>query len=196
MFFHAAQSGIDTHSCRDKISLQTLFLLSLALLSVGNVWTASSYLNTALHACFSLGYHQPFHDVLDHAEKEDRKCLFWSIFKIDLCVRSFLGLPIIYAESNIMQEPFHATIGNLIFDDPALDQLQLATLMNYHTDLMFILAKLMQQNEAYVRRPPLDDFFAGRLSEVLSIQEELDLWQFHLDGQLKKVGTIPSYLEK
>lgn len=196
MFFHAAQSGINTHSCRDKISLQTLFILSLALLSVGNVWTASSYLNTALHTCFSLGYQRPFDDDLEHTEKEDRKCLFWSIFKIDLCVRSFLGLPMIYLESNIMQEHFHETIGNLILDDPAQDQLQLATLMNYHTDLMFILAKLTQQNETSVGRPPLDDFFAGRLSEVLSIQQELDVWQFHLDEQVKKARKIPQYLEK
>jgi hypothetical protein len=95
-----------------------------------------------------------------------------------------------------MQEPFHETIGNLILDDAAQDQLQLATLMNYHTDLMFVLAKLMKKNEAYVSKPPLDDFFAARLSEVLSIQQELDLWQFDLDEQLKKVRNIPSDLEK
>ncbi|KAK9239274.1 hypothetical protein V1525DRAFT_417912 [Lipomyces kononenkoae] len=68
-----------------QTSIQTAFLLAMSLVSAGNLWSASSYMNAAVHACISMGY-------------------FWTIVKSDLTLRCLLGIPVLLADTSITQD--------------------------------------------------------------------------------------------
>lgn len=153
LYFMEARKLIDITNVGDIISIQTILIMTIYLQCSARLSTCYFYIGIALRCALKEGLHRNnavfnFKRTLDPIEKETRKRLFFTIFKMDIYINSLLGLPRSLSLDDIDQElPENLDDDNITHDGYYYDRqngrLSSTGCANYHTKLLFILAHLV-----------------------------------------------------
>lgn len=153
LYFMEARKLIDITNVGDIISIQTILIMTIYLQCSARLSTCYFYIGIALRSALKEGLHRNnavfnFKRTLDPIEKETRKRLFFTIYKMDIYINSLLGLPRSLSLDDIDQElPENLDDDNITHEGYYYDRqngrLSSTGCANYHTKLLFILAHLV-----------------------------------------------------
>ncbi|ODV58155.1 uncharacterized protein ASCRUDRAFT_62748, partial [Ascoidea rubescens DSM 1968] len=127
----------------DMTNLITLFTLVIFLQCTARLSTCYSYIGIVLRSALRIGLHRKIQYFSNPIEAENRKRLFWSIYKMDVYINTMLGLPSI-SNSDVDQDlPAELDDENITDTEYLLenqkDNLSLVGVSNHHTKLVIIL---------------------------------------------------------
>jgi hypothetical protein len=140
---------IEMTDIRDIFSLQAVLFMAIYLQSSTRMSTCYSYVGIALSTAVRMGMHRSVPDAMfDPIEREVRKRIFWTCWKMDTYVGAILGLPKGIAPEDIDQEMPQAVDDENITKDgiKPMPEGKVSTMAaaNAHTRLLHIMAKTVQ----------------------------------------------------
>lgn len=134
---------IDVTECRDITSLQSVVFMALFLYTSANWSTSHSYIGIALRSSLRIGLHRELRRSVDPIERETRRRVFWTIYKIDIYISALLGFPVMLSSYNINQTLLIHTDDEYITKDAVLSisrgETSFYIVLNAHTRLILIL---------------------------------------------------------
>src|SRR5258707_1250664 len=96
---------IEMTDIRDLYSIQAVLLMTIFLQSSARMSTCYSYVGIALSAAVRMGLHRALPQArFDPVEREVRRRIFWTVWKMDTYVSALLGLPKGISEEDIDQD--------------------------------------------------------------------------------------------
>jgi len=148
-YFNAGRRMIEMTDIRDIYSIQAVLLMTIYLQSSTRMSTCYSYIGIALTGAVRMGMHRAVPDArFNPIEREVRKRIFWTCWKMDTYVGAILGLPKGIAPEDIDQEmPMDVDDENITQDrivpmeDGATSTMAAA---NAHIKLLEIMAKTVK----------------------------------------------------
>lgn len=140
---------IEMTDIRDIYSIQAVLLMAIYLQSSTRMSTCYSYVGIALCAAVKMGMHRAVPDArFNPIEREVRKRIFWTCWKMDTYVGAILGLPKGIAPEDIDQEmPAEVDDENITQDGiaPMKDgETSTMAAANAHIRLLTIMAKTVK----------------------------------------------------
>jgi len=148
-YFNAGRRMIEMTDIRDIYSIQAVLLMTIYLQSSTRMATCYSYVGIALSAAVRMGMHRAVPDArFNPIEREVRKRIFWTCWKMDTYVGAILGLPKGIAPEDIDQE-MPAEVDDENITQERITQMQdgttsTMTAVNAHTRLLMIMAKTVK----------------------------------------------------
>ncbi|KAI5853454.1 fungal-specific transcription factor domain-containing protein [Tricharina praecox] len=148
-YFNAGRRMIEMTDIRDIYSIQAVLLMAIYLQSSTRMSTCYSYVGIALCAAVKMGMHRAVPDArFNPIEREVRKRIFWTCWKMDTYVGAILGLPKGIAPEDIDQEmPAEVDDENITQDGiaPMKDgETSTMAAANAHIRLLTIMAKTVK----------------------------------------------------
>ena len=140
---------IEMTDVRDIYSIQAVILMIIYLQSSTRMSTCYSYIGIALSAAVRMGLHRAVPEAkIDPIEREVRKRIFWTCWKMDTYVGAILGLPKGIAPEDIDQEIPAEVDDEYITKEAILPQpagtISTMAAANAHTRLLMIMAKIVR----------------------------------------------------
>lgn len=185
---------IEMTDIRDMYSLQAVLLMAIYLQSSTRMSTCYSYVGIALSAAVRMGLHRAVPDAnFNPIEREVRKRIFWTCWKMDTYVGAILGLPKGIAPEDIDQEVPVEVDDEYITKETIHPQpegtLSTMTAANAHTRLLTIMAKTVKYIyplkgvEQSVAGHPAG--YSVSQTKLHEIEMDLQVWLGSLPPQLK-----------
>lgn len=184
----------------DIYSLQAVLLMVVFLQSSSRMSTCYSYVKIALSASVRMGMHRKLPETrFNHIEREIRKRIFWTCWKMDTYVGALLGLPKGIAIEDIDQDQ-PAEVDDEYITEQGIKQqpstrISSMVAMNAHTRLLFIMAKTVK----YIY--PLKgiessvtgagDGYTVNQSKIHEIELDLGAWLETLPKELRPGDSSP-----
>lgn len=204
-FFTAGRRMIEMTDIRDIFSLQAVLFMTIYLQSSTRMSTCYSYVGIALSAAVRMGMHRSIPDAMfDPIEREVRKRIFWTCWKMDTYVGAILGLPKGIAPEDIDQEmPQAVDDGNITKEGiKPMPEGQVSTMAaaNAHTRLLRIMAKTvvyiypLKGVEASVTGN--NNGYGVSYTKLKEIEGDLQQWLDELPPILKPGKDTPRYFLK
>ncbi|GMM39018.1 hypothetical protein DASC09_063570 [Saccharomycopsis crataegensis] len=199
-YYNAAYSLIKKKlvETNDVMNIQTLFCLIIFLQCTANLSTCYSFVGIALRSAFRIGLHRKAENS-NAIVQENRKRLFWSIYKIDVYMNTVLGLPQI-SDDQIdqdlpldIEDEFIAETG-YIAPKNRNKKLTTIAISNDHTKLIIILNHIVKNiypintDSYYEEKTRVKDtktnFIYQLISKVKLMEQELSEWLENLPMEL------------
>lgn len=196
---------IEMTDIRDIDSLQAVLLMVVFLQSSSRMSMCYSYVGIALSASVRMGLHRKLPETrFNHIEREIRKRIFWTCWKMDTYVGALLGLPKGIAIEDIDQDQPAEVDDQYITEEKIEPQpegeLSSMVAMNAHTRLLFVMAKTVK----YIY--PLKgiessvtgagDGYTVNQSKVHEIEMDLVAWLESLPAELRPGDGAPKMFLK
>lgn len=148
-YFNAGRRMIEMTDIRDIYSLQAVLLMTIYLQSSTRMSTCYSYVGIAMSASIRMGLHRAIPEAkFNCIEREIRKRIFWTCWKMGTYVGAILGLPQGIAPEDIDQEmPVEVDDENITKDSitpQAEGTTSTMAAANAHTKLLMIMAKTVK----------------------------------------------------
>lgn len=195
----------------DVMNIQTLFCLIIFLQCTARLSTCYSFVGIALRSAFRIGLHRKVENI-NPIDQENRKRLFWSIYKIDVYMNTVLGLPQILDDQIDQDLPLdiedeHITetgykVPPMQIGNPKNKKLTTVAIANDHTKLIMILNHIVKfiypinTDSYYERRKNPNEssrtsasFISALLSKVKLMEQELHDWLENLPIELSPDNT-------
>ena len=177
-----------------------VFLQASAKLS-----TCYAYIGIALRTCLRLGLHRNVPGSFDCVEQEQRKRVFWLVWKMDSYVGAMLGLPQMLSDEDIDQVPPTEVDDDRITPEAILPQpagkLPLVSASNAHTKLVVILKKVVKYVYPIKGVEPgvhlkEDHGYLISHSRIRELEGDLQVWMDELPMELRPSDDAPQDLAR
>ncbi|KAI9751972.1 MAG: hypothetical protein M4579_005808 [Chaenotheca gracillima] len=199
-YFKACRQMIEITDCRDLTSIQAIIFMTMFLQSSAKLSTCYSYVGIALRSSLRMGLHRSVPSKFNPIEREIRKRVFWTVFKMDTYVGALLGLPKTLSQDDIDQDFPLEVDDDWITKDAILQMpaghFSLHAAANAHTRILKILAKVIRyiypikglEKDMQDRRSQSNVVSHARIREL---ERDLQEWMDNLPMQLRTGGEFP-----
>lgn len=200
-FFNAGRRMIEMTDIRDIYSLQAILFMTVYLQSSTPVAAGYSYICIALAASVRMGLHRQIPETrFDPIEREVRKRVFWTSWKMSTYVSTILGLPQGIGLEDIDQEmPAEVDDEYITKDSISLQPegvVSMMTVANAYTRLLKIMAKTVRYIYPFKAVvASVDGKGAGHsvsYSYLREIEQDLAMWLDSLPMILRPGGDTPT----
>lgn len=187
----------------DVLNIQTLFCLIIFLQCTANLSTCYLFVGIALRAAFRVGLHRKV-ETGNVIALENRKRLFWLIYKIDVYMNTVLGLPQILDDQIDqdlpldLEDEYITETGYITPKNPNRDLTTIA-ILNDHTKLIIILNHIVRNiypintdlfyDNANNPGPSNPNFIHQLVLKVKLMEAELDQWLEKLPLELSPYNS-------
>lgn len=200
-YFNSGRRMIEMTDIRDLHSVQAVILMIIFLQVTSRMSTCYSYVGIALSAALRLGLHRSLpNSGFNPIEREVRRRVFWTLWKMDTYVGALLGLPKGIADDDIDQQMPVEIDDEFITKDAILPQpagtLAAVAAANRHTLLMKCLAKIVKHIyplkgvEASITGKGLG--YSVSMGKLHEIESDMARWLDDLPMLLRPGGDTPA----
>lgn len=184
-YFNAAytlvrRTFVETNHVMD---LKTLMGLVFFLQCTAKLLTCYSFIGVAFRAALRMGLHRkvPNENMMD---QENRRRLFWCIYKMDVYMSTILGVPSISDDEIDQEFPTEIEDENITERTYLLDvtnNLSPIAIANHHTKLMIILRHIVKHvypinTDSFYQKHQGESILTSLISSVKLMEQELQTW--------------------